>query len=212
MNSSSENQDPDSSKISFDDNLQPDETQDLSNQSQNLHEILNQIDKEFDKRHSCYNCWLYFMLIISGFWNLYVWYISLLTLKDREFPYRLLQVKILALSTWFFSQFFIEIWAIGLRELSKANLGLIMITVSSLISLGFAGSYGFELNELYENWPTPPEMAFYRVNETKFFLILALIICVSNIFFTNLPAIKVRNDLKKREMLKAKNGFSLVVN
>jgi len=171
-------------------------------------ETLSQIDQKLKSDYFLYNCWLNFMLLVSG--------ISLVCTASAfraSFHYGsqsfLAQLILLVLNLWVFAQFLIEKWAISTKDLSAANLALYIITITTFISLGLTAFSGYSVYEFFTNMPEPSESTSFAQGMLLLCLIVTSLFSLTHVFITQIQAVKVRNDLVNREMVQVNIEASL---
>ncbi len=168
-------------------------------------ETLQEIDAKFDSSYRCYKWWLRLMIIISGLYFIFIVAVVLYSMindgVDGDFFILLLSVAVHAA---FFAQYALEKWAISTKNFGIANLALKIITFFSVIFLVLNALAIYLLYDYSsgKNFAFSVDTAFGKALRTQFFIIVS-IISVTQFFITHLQAIKVINDLSKRETIKA---------
>jgi len=176
----------------------------LLSQVQSTAETMQQINAKFDSSYPFYNCWLFIMILISGFSAIYTIAGTFVSIRNygirNDFLFLLLSV---AFNTAFFVQFILEKWAISTRDLGTANLALKIITVNTVLFLALNAWIGYYLYDYTRNITESSESTALSKALLTLFLIVVSFLSVTQILFTHLQAIKVRNDLSKRETIRA---------
>ena len=182
----------------------PDVKQILLTQVQSSAETMQQINSKFDSSYPCYNCWLFLMILVSGFSAAYIIAGTFASIKNYGFRNdSLFLILSVAFNAAFFAQFLLEKWAISTRDLATANLALKIITVNTISFLALNAWAGYYLYDYSRNITEPSESTAFGKGLLTFFLIVVSILSFTQIFITHFQAIKVRNDLSKRETIRA---------
>ena len=125
------------SPVSAKNTLTLDVNQNLLHQNPRPNKTLEQVDAKCENNDPLYRLWLYLMVIASGLFVLYtVGLIYSSWRDDYNFYSKSFMLGFFVYSIGIFAQFLLEILAIANRDLSKANLALILMTINSFIFLG----------------------------------------------------------------------------
>jgi len=189
----------------------PDAQQIMLNQVQRSAEPLRQFDAKFDSTYVCYNYWLILMIIIAGSFlaqtvaAVVVAFFQMMIDHGISSGFFICLLSI-ALHVAFLAQFALEKRAISTRNLTTATLALKIITFFSVLSLVLTAHAGYDLYDYDSKNKTEDskdENADFFTTLRTFVLIVVSFFSGTQIFITHFQAIKVRNDLIKREKIKA---------
>jgi len=173
-------------------------TRPLLNEDQDPNENLKQIDEGFYDSHFLSHCWLYAVLV-GAFCGVRFSFPEMFIIEEKQV------FEVLARYGYFtllFLQSFLETRAMLKKDLAKANFALKIIlfnTVVSVLHTLFLGYKTFQYSASYSR------SAIWIANNSEemiIFLIFSLVFTTTNILFTLLPAIKVRNDLLSRQTIR----------
>ena len=170
------------------------------NESQNSVETLKQAYDNLDTRYPYYTCWLFFMILTSGFFFAFIGAITLDSFKHYWFVQHFNLLGFLILMGAAFSQYIFEMWAIYTRDLAEANLALKVVSFNTLAFLGLNVLTVYNLYHSYrKEFQEDMEAAAFPRMCLIFGVFIALAFSLTQIFITHFQAIKVRNNLAKRE-------------
>jgi len=172
-----------------------------------LNESQTSVEKAYDKldtRYPWYSFWLFMMILISGFFFILAVAVKFNALHRNPSMENLNDlVLFVAFTGTAFAQYILEIWAIYTRDLTRAILALKIVKVNTFTFLGLNVLTGYNLYEHNTNITQPSESTTFRRVLLTFCLIVVSVFSLTQIFITHFQATKVRNNLAKREAIRA---------
>ncbi len=171
----------------------------LLNESKRLQETYEKLDV----RYPCYTCWLFLMVIVSGFLFVYSMIKTFSAFRrNHSNENRNLLLSFVAFTGIAFSQYILEIWAVKTRDLARASLALKIVKVNTCTFLALNLFIAYKLHENNVHFLPSQSTAFQKALLT-FCLIVTFILSLLQIFITHFQATKVRDNLAKREAIRA---------
>lgn len=170
----------------------------LLNESQSLQETYDKLDV----RYPCYTCWLFFMLIVSGFFFVYSVVVTWNAFRRYHSTEQRNLLLFVAFTFTAFAQYILEIRAIYTQDLARASLALKIVKVNTCTFLALNAYTAYKLFENNVHF-LPSETTAFRKVLLTFCLIVTFILLLLQIFITHFQATKVRDNLAKREAIRA---------
>ncbi len=167
-------------------------------EDQNQNENLKQIDQNFDDSHFSFRCWLYALILVSFGGFTHNLCLKLTTIEDLTFEIGA-RYGYFIFFTLLFLQNIVQKLAMFQKDLKKANFAFPLIILNTFASVLHTLFLGYKTIQCYESYPNSARWIASHYEEMTIFLGFSFVFTATHIFFTLLPAIKVRNDLVYRQ-------------